>query len=77
MSYYLTSFNLDNSDLDSNSICWILGLKYDLLNNKENVSKVKKDIESKIWFSYRKDFIAISPTNKYTSDAGYFFYFLF
>ncbi|XKL61028.1 hypothetical protein PGB90_008085 [Kerria lacca] len=46
---------------------WILGKKYNALKELE---EIRKDIRSRLWFSYRKGFIAIGDTG-ITSDKGW------
>lgn len=46
---------------------WILGKKYDALKELE---EIRKDIRSRLWFSYRKGFVPIGDTG-ITSDKGW------
>lgn len=46
---------------------WILGKKF---NTKTDLSALKRQVRSRIWFSYRKDFCAIGDSGL-TSDKGW------
>lgn len=46
---------------------WILGKKYSAITDFE---AIRKDIRSRLWFSYRKGFVPIGDSS-YTSDKGW------
>lgn len=46
---------------------WILGKTYSAIHDFESI---RKDIKSRLWFSYRKGFVAIGDSS-YTSDKGW------
>ncbi|XP_046402193.1 cysteine protease ATG4B [Ischnura elegans] len=46
---------------------WILGKKYSSIHN---LDEIRKDIQSRLWFTYRKGFIPIGDTGL-TSDKGW------
>lgn len=47
---------------------WLLGKKY---NTLEETNAIRQDIVSKLWFTYRKDFVPIGGTEGKTSDKGW------
>lgn len=47
---------------------WIFGKKYNALDDLE---KIRQDITSKLWFTYRKNFVPIGGDNGYVSDKGW------
>ncbi|KAG8225124.1 hypothetical protein J437_LFUL006147 [Ladona fulva] len=46
---------------------WILGKKYSAIHN---LDEIRKDIQSRLWFTYRKGFVPIGDTGL-TSDKGW------
>lgn len=46
---------------------WVLGKKYSAIHN---LDEIRKDIQSRLWFTYRKGFIPIGDTGL-TSDKGW------
>ncbi|KAG5877386.1 hypothetical protein JTB14_027997 [Gonioctena quinquepunctata] len=47
---------------------WILGRKYNAL---QDINKIRQDIVSKIWITYRKNFVPIGGGEGLTSDKGW------
>ncbi|KMQ87067.1 cysteine protease atg4b, partial [Lasius niger] len=48
---------------------WILGRKYNAL---KELDVIRRDIRSKLWFTYRKGFIPIGGcSSTFTSDKGW------
>ncbi|XP_014249593.1 cysteine protease ATG4B-like isoform X2 [Cimex lectularius] len=51
----------------TNEPVWILGKKY---NTVHDIELIRSDIRSRLWFTYRKNFIPIGDSGK-TSDKGW------
>ncbi|XP_039279999.1 cysteine protease ATG4B isoform X2 [Nilaparvata lugens] len=67
---YLTheSGHLEPEDIPhTNNPVWILGRKYSAVHDLE---QIRRDIRSRLWFSYRKGFVPIGDTGL-TSDKGW------
>ncbi|CAH1102607.1 unnamed protein product [Psylliodes chrysocephalus] len=47
---------------------WILGKRYNAI---QDINKIRQDIVSKIWITYRKNFIPIGGNEGLTSDKGW------
>ncbi|ERL87079.1 hypothetical protein D910_04480 [Dendroctonus ponderosae] len=47
---------------------WLLGKKYHAINE---LNTIRQDIVSKLWFTYRKDFVPIGGSDGKTSDKGW------
>ncbi|XP_050306741.1 cysteine protease ATG4B [Anthonomus grandis grandis] len=47
---------------------WILGKRYTPINE---TNSIRQDIVSKLWFTYRKDFVAIGGSDGKTTDKGW------
>ncbi|KAJ8964780.1 hypothetical protein NQ317_010015 [Molorchus minor] len=47
---------------------WILGKKYNAI---QDINKIRQDIISKIWLTYRKNFVPIGGGEGLTSDKGW------
>ncbi|XP_031843969.1 autophagy-related 4a isoform X2 [Nomia melanderi] len=48
---------------------WVLGKKYNAI---KELDAIRKDIRSKLWFTYRKNFVPIGESNTtFTSDKGW------
>ncbi|XP_065840728.1 cysteine protease ATG4A-like [Oscarella lobularis] len=58
----------DGDAIDGELDCWILGRLFD--SKHELRKRVKREIKTKLWFTYRKNFRAIGGTGP-TSDAGW------
>ncbi|KAJ9586503.1 hypothetical protein L9F63_019861, partial [Diploptera punctata] len=67
---YLTqeASHLDPDDIPhTKDPVWILGKKYSAIHDLEII---RKDIRSKLWFSYRRNFVPIGDTG-HTTDKGW------
>lgn len=74
-SYFseLWSYDVETSDLNDDfppteDPVWILGIKYSSLHELE---ELRNDIKSRIWITYRKNFVAIGGPNGHTTDSGW------
>ncbi|XP_066255095.1 cysteine protease ATG4B [Euwallacea similis] len=47
---------------------WLMGKKY---NTTEELNTIRQDIVSKLWFTYRRDFVPIGGSDGRTSDKGW------
>ncbi|KAL1491174.1 hypothetical protein ABEB36_011814 [Hypothenemus hampei] len=47
---------------------WLLGRKYNTLTE---INAIRQDIVSKLWFTYRRDFVPIGGSDGKTSDKGW------
>ncbi|XP_044734329.1 cysteine protease ATG4B [Chrysoperla carnea] len=68
---YLTheSVNFEPDDIPQTSEpVWILGKKY---NATQELEIIRRDILSKLWFTYRKGFVPIGGCDGLTSDKGW------
>lgn len=53
----------------TDELVWVLGKKYNAI---KELDAIRRDIRSKLWFTYRKSFIPISSTSSaFTSDKGW------
>uniref|UniRef100_V5GLN2 Cysteine protease n=1 Tax=Anoplophora glabripennis TaxID=217634 RepID=V5GLN2_ANOGL len=52
----------------TNEPVWILGKRYNAI---QDINKIRQDIVSKIWITYRKNFVPIGGEEGLTSDKGW------
>ncbi|CAG2119007.1 unnamed protein product [Medioppia subpectinata] len=63
-----------NSDLNDDDFpptedpVWLLGIKYSSLHELDDL---RSDVKSRIWITYRKNFVGIGGPNGLTSDSGW------
>ncbi|CAH0557586.1 unnamed protein product [Brassicogethes aeneus] len=61
--------SLDPDDIPkTNQTVWILGKSY---HATKDLKEIRKDISSKLWFTYRKCFVPIGGDNGLTTDRGW------
>ncbi|XP_065162792.1 cysteine protease ATG4A isoform X2 [Atheta coriaria] len=66
---YLTDGNSETDDIPlTKEPVYILGIKYDA--NKE-LTMIRQDIQSRLWFTYRRGFVPIGGGDGLTSDKGW------
>ncbi|KAK9870398.1 hypothetical protein WA026_007967 [Henosepilachna vigintioctopunctata] len=68
---YFESNNFDPDDIPKVSApIYIFGREYNAINGTDIV-KIRQDITSKLWFTYRKNFVPIGGDDGFTSDKGW------